>query len=170
MYNSIKGTFDACQQCGLKPNFSWLPAVASIALSACGQIPTSLFPLTQQPMHQQRYLLLLLLPMMIMSMLILMRMQILSTRARKEVALSEVKVPIVVFAFDCLFLNGKSMLHEPLTARREALFQALTPVEGQLMFATTKTSNNVEELEVGDGRGCVNQSINQNARPAMSKT
>ena len=86
-------------------------------------------------------------------LLLLILVQILSTRARKEVALSEVKVPIVVFAFDCLFLNGKSMLHEPLTARREALYQALTPVEGQLMFATTKTSSNVEELEVGGREG-----------------
>lgn len=73
----------------------------------------------------------------------------LSTRARKEVSLAEVKVPVLVYAFDCLYLNGTSLLHQPLTARREALYGALTPVAGQLAFATHKTSTDTEELQVG---------------------
>lgn len=54
----------------------------------------------------------------------------------------------MVFAFDCLYINGRSLLHEPLSVRRQAMYGALTPVEGQLAFATAKTSRDVEELAV----------------------
>lgn len=74
--------------------------------------------------------------------------QVLSTRARKEVALADVKVQVCVFAFDCLYHNGTSLLHEPLTKRREVLRSGLVEVAGQLSHATTKISNDVEELEV----------------------
>eukprot|EP00882_Tetradesmus_deserticola_P007838 GHRQ01008250.1.p1 GENE.GHRQ01008250.1~~GHRQ01008250.1.p1 ORF type:complete len:754 (+),score=419.69 GHRQ01008250.1:148-2262(+) len=73
--------------------------------------------------------------------------QVLSTRARKEVALADVKVQVCVYAFDCLFHNGASLLHEPLTKRRELLHASLVEVPGQLALATTKISNDVEELE-----------------------
>lgn len=43
-----------------------------------------------------------------------------------------------MFAFDCLSLNGRTLLREPLTARREALYSALDVSEGKLEFATMK--------------------------------
>lgn len=64
----------------------------------------------------------------------------------------------MVFAFDCLYLNGESLLHAPLTARRAALYSALTPVEGELAFAEAKTSRDVEELAVSE-RGGVEVSV-----------
>uniref|UniRef100_A0A383WI45 DNA ligase n=1 Tax=Tetradesmus obliquus TaxID=3088 RepID=A0A383WI45_TETOB len=73
--------------------------------------------------------------------------QVLSTRARKEVALADVKVQVCVYAFDCLYHNGASLLHEPLTKRRQLLHDSLVEVPGQLAQATTKISNDVEELE-----------------------
>ncbi|KAG2493340.1 hypothetical protein HYH03_008474 [Edaphochlamys debaryana] len=73
--------------------------------------------------------------------------QVLSTRARKDVAVGDIKVQVVLFAFDCLFLNGESLLHKPLTERREALYSALETREGELQFASFKTSRDVEELE-----------------------
>lgn len=75
-------------------------------------------------------------------------LQVLSTRARKDVSAGEIKVQVVLFAFDCLHLNGQSLLHKPLTERREALYSALVEKEGQLQFASAKTSRDVEELEV----------------------
>ena len=77
--------------------------------------------------------------------------QVLSTRARKDVALSEVKVQVVIYAFDALFVNGRSLLACPLTERREALYGALQEQEGELAFATAKISKDVEELGVGGG-------------------
>ena len=53
-----------------------------------------------------------------------------------------------MFAFDCLYHNGTSLLHEPLTKRRDLLHTALKEVPGQVLLATTKISNDVEELEV----------------------
>jgi hypothetical protein len=79
--------------------------------------------------------------------------QVLSTRARKEVALADVKVQVCVYAFDCLYHNGASLLHQPLTTRREVLHASLVEVPGQLAQATTKISNDVEELEVSTS-GC----------------
>jgi len=44
---------------------------------------------------------------------------VLSTRARKNVALSDIKVDVCVFAFDLLYLNGQALLQENLKIRRE---------------------------------------------------
>lgn len=61
-----------------------------------------------------------------------------------------------MYAFDCLYHNGSSLLHEPLTTRRDLLHSSLKEVAGQVALATTKISNDVEELEVigGYGGGC----------------
>jgi len=69
--------------------------------------------------------------------------QILSTRARKDVALGSIKVAVCVFAFDCLFKDGKALLQESLTARREALYAAISPIPGKLEFATAKVGQSV---------------------------
>lgn len=57
---------------------------------------------------------------------------------------------VCVFGFDCLYHNGVSLLHEPLTKRRDMLHAGLKEVTGQVSLATTKISNDVEELEVGE--------------------
>lgn len=72
--------------------------------------------------------------------------QVLSTRARKDVSLESITVPVCVFAFDCLYLDGKVLLQEPLTVRREALYKALVPSPGKLEFATAKVSSDIDEL------------------------
>jgi DNA ligase-1 len=51
----------------------------------------------------------------------LLPFQILSTRARKGSNLEDIKVEVVMTAFDLLFLNGKSLLKETLTERRRLL-------------------------------------------------
>ena len=73
--------------------------------------------------------------------------QVLSTRKRKDVDMTKIEVPVCVFAFDCLFLNGKSLLREPLVERRRALFESLIEVEDEMQFATSKTSRDLEELQ-----------------------
>lgn len=45
--------------------------------------------------------------------------QILSTRARKNVVMNEIKVNVCIFAFDMLYLNGQQLLQEQLNVRRE---------------------------------------------------
>ena len=70
-------------------------------------------------------------------------MQQLSTRARKNVKLEDIKVQVYLFAFDCLYLNGRNLLGEPLTARREALTSALVETPDQLQFAQFKVCLNL---------------------------
>ena len=52
--------------------------------------------------------------------------------------MASIKVNVCVYAFDCLYLNGRALLQEPLTARRAALHEALVESKGHLELATAK--------------------------------
>ncbi|XP_021724390.1 DNA ligase 1-like isoform X1 [Chenopodium quinoa] len=73
--------------------------------------------------------------------------QILSTRARKNVKMSEIKVDVCVFAFDILYLNGMPLLQEQLNVRRKHLYDSFEEDCGYFQFATILTSNDIEEIQ-----------------------
>ncbi|KAI9194253.1 hypothetical protein LWI28_004454 [Acer negundo] len=73
--------------------------------------------------------------------------QILSTRARKNVSVSDIKVDVCVYAFDMLYLNGQPLLQEQLKVRREKLYDSFEEETGFLQFATTLTSNDLDEIQ-----------------------
>lgn len=73
--------------------------------------------------------------------------QILSTRARKNVVLSEIKVDVCIYAFDMLYLNGKPLIQEQLKLRREHLYDSFKEEPGFFQFATAITSNDIEEIQ-----------------------
>lgn len=73
--------------------------------------------------------------------------QKLSTRPRKKVDIKDVKVDVCVFAFDLLYLNGQDLLQENLRVRREHLYASFEEETGFLQFATSITSNDVEEIQ-----------------------
>jgi DNA ligase-1 len=54
--------------------------------------------------------------------------------------------PISLFTFDLLYVDGKDLTREPLTARRKALEEALNKND-RLQLANQKTVNNPKELE-----------------------
>ena len=66
--------------------------------------------------------------------------QVLSTRARKDVKVADIKVQVCLYAFDCLYLNGQVLVDRPLTERREALYSAIQEKPGELFYATAKVS------------------------------
>jgi len=76
--------------------------------------------------------------------------QRLQKRKRKDVTDEDMKkqAQVCYFAFDCLYYNDKSLLQSTLLERREALREACQEQEGMFLFATDKTSNDVEELQV----------------------
>ncbi|KAL2507040.1 DNA ligase 1 [Forsythia ovata] len=73
--------------------------------------------------------------------------QVLSTRARKNVVMSEIKVDVCIFAFDILYLNGQELLQEQLDIRREHLYKSFQEELGFFQFATAITSNDLEEIQ-----------------------
>eukprot|EP01025_Chloroclados_australasicus_P065346 TRINITY_DN8911_c0_g1_i3.p1 TRINITY_DN8911_c0_g1~~TRINITY_DN8911_c0_g1_i3.p1 ORF type:complete len:746 (-),score=67.51 TRINITY_DN8911_c0_g1_i3:431-2668(-) len=73
--------------------------------------------------------------------------QVLSTRARKDVKIKDIKVQVCIFPFDCLYLNDMVLLEEPLTVRREKLYSSMRESKGKLKFAVTKNSSDIEELQ-----------------------
>lgn len=72
--------------------------------------------------------------------------QILSTRARKNVVASDIKVNVCIFAFDILYLNGKPLIQEQLNVRREHLYSSFKEEAAYFQFATNIISNDLEEI------------------------
>ena len=75
------------------------------------------------------------------------------------------KVEVTLYAFDCLYLNGKSLLREPMSVRRRALYNSFSETKGEFLFATAKTSKDVEELQV-----FLDESIAANTEGLIVKT
>ena len=69
----------------------------------------------------------------------LLPFQNLSTRARKDVKESDIKVQVIICAFDLLFLNGESLLEMPLKERRALLKANFKEVEHKFSFAGKPT-------------------------------
>jgi len=70
--------------------------------------------------------------------------QVLSTR-KKEDAEDDVKVTVIVQAFDLMYLNGESLLERTLAERRQLLTEYFHPVPNQFQFATK-----IDHTEDGD--------------------
>eukprot|EP01060_Flectonema_neradi_P026024 TRINITY_DN3487_c0_g1_i1.p1 TRINITY_DN3487_c0_g1~~TRINITY_DN3487_c0_g1_i1.p1 ORF type:complete len:764 (+),score=127.68 TRINITY_DN3487_c0_g1_i1:19-2310(+) len=73
--------------------------------------------------------------------------QVLQGRARKDVAIENVKVKVCVYAFDILYLNGEVLLHKTLKERKQHLYSAITEKEGDFLFATSRECSDQETIE-----------------------
>ncbi|DBA87111.1 TPA: hypothetical protein ACH3X2_005217 [Trebouxia sp. C0005] len=91
--------------------------------------------------------------------------QVLSTRARKDVKVADIKVQVCLYAFDCLYLNGQVLVDRPLTERREALYSAIQEKPGELFYATAKTSRELDELST-----FLNEAVNVGTEGLIVKT
>ncbi|CAI2168602.1 6399_t:CDS:10 [Funneliformis geosporum] len=77
----------------------------------------------------------------------LLPFQVLSTRKRKDVIESEIKVTVCLFAFDLLYLNGESLLKKSLMERRELLQDSFQKVDDEFSFAQHMNVSNTEEIQ-----------------------
>ncbi|XP_077581088.1 DNA ligase 1 isoform X1 [Stigmatopora nigra] len=91
--------------------------------------------------------------------------QILSTRKRKDVDASDIKVQVCVYAFDLLYLNGESLVRQPLCRRRELLRESFAEVEGEFLFARYLDSDNTEAIAE-----FLEQSVRDSCEGLMVKT
>ena len=55
--------------------------------------------------------------------------------------MEDIKVRVCLFAFDCLYKNGKTLLQEPLANRRTALQEAVQEKFGELQIAKAKVQD-----------------------------
>ncbi|KAI5092878.1 DNA ligase 3, partial [Silurus meridionalis] len=91
--------------------------------------------------------------------------QVLTTRKRKDVDASDIKVQVCVYAFDLLYLNGESLVREPLSKRRDLLRQSFIEKEGEFVFARSLDSDNTETIAE-----FLEQSIRDSCEGLMVKT
>ncbi|KAF9996618.1 hypothetical protein BGZ79_009653 [Entomortierella chlamydospora] len=91
--------------------------------------------------------------------------QVLSTRKRKDVKEEDIKVQVCIFAFDLLYLNGESLLREPLARRRELLTEHFNEVDGEFAFAKSMNSTQIEDIQT-----FLDQSVADNCEGLMVKT
>ncbi|KAG0338988.1 hypothetical protein BG004_006980 [Podila humilis] len=91
--------------------------------------------------------------------------QVLSTRKRKDVKEEDIKVQVCIFAFDMLYLNGESLLREPLAKRRQLLLEHFLEVDGEFAFAKSMNSTQIEDIQT-----FLDQSVTDNCEGLMVKT
>ncbi|KAG0242310.1 hypothetical protein BGW41_004524 [Actinomortierella wolfii] len=91
--------------------------------------------------------------------------QVLSTRKRKDVKEEDIKVQVCIFPFDLLYLNGQSLLQEPLAKRRELLYSHFNEVPGEFLFAKCMNSTQIEDIQT-----FLDQSVANNCEGLMVKT
>ncbi|XP_070701770.1 DNA ligase 1 [Pempheris klunzingeri] len=91
--------------------------------------------------------------------------QVLTTRKRKDVDASEIKVQVCVYAFDLLYLNGESLVRQPLCRRRALLKESFSEVEGEFVFARSIDSNDTDSIAE-----FLEQSVRDSCEGLMVKT
>ncbi|XP_034063793.1 DNA ligase 1 [Gymnodraco acuticeps] len=91
--------------------------------------------------------------------------QVLTTRKRKDVDASEIKVQVCVYAFDLLYLNGESLVRQPLGRRRALLRESFSEVEGEFVFARYIDSDNTDSIAE-----FLEQSVRDSCEGLMVKT
>ena len=83
--------------------------------------------------------------------------QTLSTRARKNVAIQDIKVNVCLFPFDLIYLNGESLVRHSLRERRSRMKAMFPEVPDKLHFATGRDLSTAEEVELFLGEAVDNQ-------------
>ncbi|KNH09116.1 DNA ligase I [Perkinsela sp. CCAP 1560/4] len=75
--------------------------------------------------------------------------QHLQHRARKDVRLDAVEIPVCVVLFDIIFLNGKSLINQSLRERRNILFSSgkFQEVPGKWKFVEFIDTNDAAEID-----------------------
>ncbi|XP_069857160.1 DNA ligase 1-like isoform X1 [Dipodomys merriami] len=91
--------------------------------------------------------------------------QVLTTRKRKEVEASEIQVQVCLYAFDLIYLNGESLVREPLSRRRQLLRDNFVEMEGEFVFATSLDTKDTEQIAE-----FLEQSVKDSCEGLMVKT
>ncbi|XP_055001925.1 DNA ligase 1 isoform X2 [Sorex araneus] len=91
--------------------------------------------------------------------------QVLTTRKRKETDAAEIRVQVCLYAFDLIYLNGESLVREPLSRRRQLLRENFVETEGEFVFATSLDTKDTEQIAE-----FLEQSVRDSCEGLMVKT
>ncbi|XP_055463364.1 DNA ligase 1 [Psammomys obesus] len=91
--------------------------------------------------------------------------QVLTTRKRKDVDALEIQVQVCLYAFDLIFLNGESLARQPLSRRRQLLWENFVETEGEFVFATSLDTKDIEQIAE-----FLEQSVKDSCEGLMVKT
>jgi len=69
------------------------------------------------------------------------------SRAKKNVDIENIQNQVCVFLFDCIFLNGESLLELTLTKRREKLKSAFNPITNKVDFVVSKDAEDFDAIQ-----------------------
>lgn len=72
---------------------------------------------------------------------------------------------VCIFAFDLLYLNGESLVEKPFRERRRLLHESIRCIPGELVFAESRTTSNVDEINM-----YLEQSVKDGCEGLMVKT
>lgn len=73
--------------------------------------------------------------------------QVLSTRKRKDVESGAIKIRVYLFVFDCLYLNGTSLLQRSLKERRELIETHFNFINGEFSPASHMDTDTVDAIQ-----------------------
>ncbi|GFE55425.1 DNA ligase [Babesia ovis] len=73
--------------------------------------------------------------------------QQLSTRKRKGVTAKDISIPVCMYPFDILYLNGEQLVERSLAERRQALEATLFEKANLLSFARRKDMDSLDDIE-----------------------
>merc|ERR1712232_390652 len=104
--------------------------------------------------------------------------QILSTRARKNITVADIKVQVCIMPFDCMLHNGIALVKKDLETRRKILKSTLTEIPGKVTYAVGRDFDELIEEDVqafldesiaGSCEGLMLKTLNDNAAYLPSK-
>ncbi|MBZ3884305.1 DNA ligase 1 [Sciurus carolinensis] len=91
--------------------------------------------------------------------------QVLTTPKQEEVDASQIQVQVYLYAFDLIFLNGESLVREPLSLCRQLLREHFVETEGEFVFATSLDTKDTEQITE-----FLEQSVKDSCEGLMVKT
>ncbi|KAK8794870.1 hypothetical protein WA158_001850 [Blastocystis sp. Blastoise] len=91
--------------------------------------------------------------------------QVLATRGKKAVNKEDVKVNVIIFCFDILYLNGECIIEKTLQDRQELLHNTIHEKEGRFMYATHMAATDTEQIQ-----SFLQESIDHGCEGLMLKT
>lgn len=69
------------------------------------------------------------------------------SRAKKNVEIDNIQNQVCVFLFDCIYLNGKSLLELTLKSRRDHLYGVINRIPNKVDYVVSKDADDFDAIQ-----------------------